>query len=375
MALGHSPSIVRTGLVFYYDMNNTQKSWRGKPTTNLVNPLWSAWTIDGSGQGSIGTRTILSSYHCRIDDVNQNTRQSIYISGVSANTTYTFSVKYKKIFGTPTLRFQIQAYNGETFISGMTFATTAQLGITDIDDWQTASITLTTPSSTTRVVWFMQDGDDYVTYTHSFELKEPQMEEGSIVSSFVDGTRSSTQGLLDLTENRSLTPTNIIYNTDGTFSFNGSSWFDLDSTDIITGTQAFAVEAWYTTTGVTADEIFGNYGSGSTSNTLWISGRYGMWINSSVYFPGAPLGAGTYHIVATRSSAGDVFLYKNGVLVNTGSLPASIATTFNFRIGADVNGGGEPFTGNIHSVKVYNKLLTATEVTQNFNSQRDRYGL
>jgi hypothetical protein len=356
-------------------MNNTQKSWRGKPTTNLVNPLWSAWTIDGSGQGSIGTRTILSSYHCRIDDVNQNTRQSIYISGVSANTTYTFSVKYKKIFGTPTLRFQIQAYNGETFISGMTFATTAQLGITDIDDWQTASITLTTPSSTTRVVWFMQDGDDYVTYTHSFELKEPQMEEGSIVSSFVDGTRSSTQGLLDLTENRSLTPTNIIYNTDGTFSFNGSSWFDLDSTDIITGTQAFAVEAWYTTTGVTADEIFGNYGSGSTSNTLWISGRYGMWINSSVYFPGAPLGAGTYHIVATRSSAGDVFLYKNGVLVNTGSLPASIATTFNFRIGADVNGGGEPFTGNIHSVKVYNKLLTATEVTQNFNSQRDRYGL
>jgi hypothetical protein len=52
-----------------------------------------------------------------------------------------------------------------------------------------------------------------------------------------------------------------------------------------------------------------------------------------------------------------------------------LSTTFNFRIGADVNGGGEPFTGNIHSVKVYNKLLTATEVIQNFNSQRDRYGL
>jgi hypothetical protein len=41
---------------------------RGIATTNYVDPTWSNWTIDGSGQGSIGTRTIVSSYDCIISD-------------------------------------------------------------------------------------------------------------------------------------------------------------------------------------------------------------------------------------------------------------------------------------------------------------------
>ena len=39
MALNHSPKIVTDGLVFYYDMNNTKKSWIGRPTTNVLNPI------------------------------------------------------------------------------------------------------------------------------------------------------------------------------------------------------------------------------------------------------------------------------------------------------------------------------------------------
>lgn len=34
MALAQSPSIVTSGLVFYYDMGNSQKSWRGRPVVN-----------------------------------------------------------------------------------------------------------------------------------------------------------------------------------------------------------------------------------------------------------------------------------------------------------------------------------------------------
>lgn len=37
MSLGHGASIVKTGLVFHYDMGNTAKSWKGRPTTNLSN--------------------------------------------------------------------------------------------------------------------------------------------------------------------------------------------------------------------------------------------------------------------------------------------------------------------------------------------------
>jgi len=44
-------------------------------------------------------------------DVDANTRQSRVFSGVSENSIYTASVKFKKVSGAPTLRFQIQPLN------------------------------------------------------------------------------------------------------------------------------------------------------------------------------------------------------------------------------------------------------------------------
>ena len=224
MSVASGPNVNANGLVFYYDMGNPQTSWEGAPTTNLVDPNWSSWSIDGSGQGSIGTRTITGSFACTITDVAANTRQNIYIStGISASTTYTFSVQYQKLSGTPTLRFQIQAYNGATYLSTISFPTTAQLGITDIDGWQTAKITITTPASTNRILWFMQDGDDYTAYTHSFMLANVQCEQQSFATPFVWGTRSNTQAILDLTKKATVTATNPTYNANGTFSFNGGT--------------------------------------------------------------------------------------------------------------------------------------------------------
>lgn len=217
MALSHSPSIVTNGLVFYYDMNNSQKSWRGPPTTNLVNPSWASWTVDGSGQGSIGTRTITDLFTCTIIDQAANTRQYISIdSGITASTTYTFSVQYKKLFGAPTLRFQIQAYNSSTYLSTMSFATTAQLGLVDIEGWQTAKITLTTPASTNRIVWFMQDGDDYTTYTHRFMLANVQCEQQAFATPFVFGTRYANSNLES-------SPSYPAWNTNGGSSYSGGT--------------------------------------------------------------------------------------------------------------------------------------------------------
>ena len=34
MSISSGPDISNNGLVFYYDMNNNQKSWKGQPTTN-----------------------------------------------------------------------------------------------------------------------------------------------------------------------------------------------------------------------------------------------------------------------------------------------------------------------------------------------------
>lgn len=387
MSLAHSSSVVQNGLVFYYDMGNTQKSWKGKPTSNLVNSSWSAWGIDGSGQGSIGTRTIISTNYCRIIDIASNTRQQIIINGILPNTTYTASVKYKKLAGTPTLRFQIQAWTSSAaaYISTMAFPTTAQVGISNVDDWQIAYYTVTTPANTGSIVWFMQDGDDYTTYTHGFELKEPQLELGSIPSTFIDGTRSNTQAIIDLTGNNTITTNSLTYSANGEFSFNGSSDFlncgKNTSLDSISGTTNVTVESWVNLSG------YGSSGYGVITHKgnpwAWLmeNPSQTMRIRFSLSVSGDIACSDTlphdlnvwYHFVGTYDGSNMRF-YRNGNLTNTVSASGTLGGS-----GVDMVVGsfsGAYFSsGKIPVVKIYNRTLSATEIKQNFDALRDRYGI
>lgn len=162
----------------------------------------------------------------------------------------------------------------------------------------------------------------------------------------------------------------------GTIFFDGTNdYADLNSNNIIAGTNPFTIESFYKTTGGTNGAIFTNYGTGYLTGNVWFAGRYGLWINNSVYAVGAPLPLGTYHMVATRDGSGNVRLYVNGRLNNTGTLTGSIPSNINFRIGSDVNGFNEQLTGNLYSIKVYNRVLSLDEVVQNYNSQKSRFDL
>lgn len=390
MALFHSPNITSSGLIFYYDAANTQKSWKGPPTTNLVTYPEADWAgssfalsydYKGNGVGN-ATQTFDTTVATPLGDYSGVMK---YTTGSAGITTYPDGYKYWaiRINGltagvTYTFSYYAKASTTSNFANGQLWRDTGT-DYSPSGDWNPTFTTEWKRYSTTRTMVgtyldYFPIHSGNLTGGHTIYYWGFQMEVGSFATPFVAGTRSSTQALLDLTKNYTLTPSNVTYNSNGTFSFS-NSYFDLNSNNIITGNNPFTVEAWYTTTGTTADEIFGNYGTGSTSGTLWISGRYGTYINGSVYFPGAPIGAGTYFLSTTRDRSGNVILYRNGVQVTTGVLAASIPVTYNFRIGADVNGGAEPFTGSIHSVKVYNRVLTAAEVAQNFNAHRGRYGV
>lgn len=390
MSLIHNPSISTNGLIMYYDMNNTLKSWKGAPTTNLITYPQADWngssfalTYDYKGNGvGNATQTFDTSVETPLGDysgVMKYTTGSagittypdgykywaIRINGLTAGVTYTFSYYAKA-------SIESNFSNGQLWRdSGTDYGPSGDWNPTFTTEWRRYSTTRTMVG--TYLDYFpIHSGT--LTGGHTIYYWGFQMEVGSFATPWVNGSRSTTQALLDLTNKYTLTPTNVVYNSNGTFSFN-NSWFDLNSNNIITGNNPFTVESWYTTTGSSSDEIFGNYGTGSISGTLWISGRYGTYINGSVYFSGAPIGAGTYFLSTTRDTSGNVILYRNGVQVNSGVLGASIPVTYNFRIGADVNGGAEPFTGSIHSVRVYNRVLTAAEILQNFNAHRGRYGL
>jgi hypothetical protein len=156
---------------------------------------------------------------------------------------------------------------------------------------------------------------------------------------------------------------------------NSNTYIDIaSSSNIISGTAPFSFDAFYTLTGRAGGEIFGNYGT--SYNGLWISAMYGVYIGgTSYYFPGSPIANGTYHLGFTRASNGAVVTYKNGVSVTTGTNSTNLSLGINYRIGADVNVVAEPFGGSLYCLRLYNRALSATEMLQNFNAQRQRFGL
>ena len=155
---------------------------------------------------------------------------------------------------------------------------------------------------------------------------------------------------------------------------NSNTYIDINSTTVIAGTNPFTVDMFYTLTGRAGGELFGNYGP--SYNGLWISGMYGMYIGGTAcYFPGYPVANGTYYMACTRTSGGAMTTYKNGVSVTTASNSTSLSLGINYRIGTDVNGNGEPFGGSLYCLRVYNRVLSATEVLQNYNAQRQKFGL
>lgn len=359
------PEISQSGLVFAYDMGNIVKSWKGAPVTNEAKNVSDQvdWTIGNLDQ-AVSRSTIVpnESYYISSSSLTGTSFRIYFINATLVNgSTYTVSYKYKFISGGPLF------FANDWCDTGITRVTTDLGGGVF---YETATGTRATYDATYRFL------DLQISNNTIIQIWDLQLELGSFATPYSSArVRSNTQAILDLTNAYTLTPTGLVYNSDGSFSFNGSSYIDLNSSNIITGTNPFTVESWYTTSGTTADEIFGNYGASSTSGTLWISGRYGVYLSGTVYFPGNPLAAGTYYLAASRNASGNVVLYLNGVQVNSGVLSTSIAVTFNFRIGADVNGAGEPFTGKIHRVNVFNRALSTAEVKQNFNALRGRFGV
>lgn len=85
-----------------------------------------------------------------------------------------------------------------------------------------------------------------------------------------------------------------------------------------------------------------------------------------------------YHIVATYEKNVGVKIYINGTL--QGSSTTSTNNTIAFDTTNGITIGYSPINnsfmdGNVFSSKLYNRVLSATEVLQNYNATKSRFGL
>jgi hypothetical protein len=85
-----------------------------------------------------------------------------------------------------------------------------------------------------------------------------------------------------------------------------------------------------------------------------------------------------YYIAASWNSNRTYKYYQNGSLLGTGTQRGNgwnSSSTANFEIGGENNASIRYFNGRIACSQVYNRTLSDSEVLQNYNAQKSRFGL
>ena len=156
-----------------------------------------------------------------------------------------------------------------------------------------------------------------------------------------------------------------VLQTDGTNDYIILNPFDIRFTNhTIMGASRYS--------GATRGRIF------STMGGNWLLGHWSNYIRS--YFPNGDVrlavdaGDTNWYIsTAVENYSSDLWtLYSNGSLVITNSNGSAGPDGFSF--GA-WSGSSEPSTAEISFFMVYNRLLSAQEILQNYNALKKRFGL
>jgi hypothetical protein len=170
----------------------------------------------------------------------------------------------------------------------------------------------------------------------------------------------------------------------GTLTFDGIN--DYVDTNLVTNQSAFTYCIWgKSSASGYPNRIMGN--ADSTGGANGVNIMWGVPSSNKIWTVRRATGVGSFdfitnditnftgnwhYIVLTYDSVNGSKLYCDNVLVgsNTG---IGFTSTLKLRIGKDGN-GTDAFNGSVGAVQVYNKALSSTEVEQNFNATKSRFG-
>jgi|SRR6185369_366621 len=165
------------------------------------------------------------------------------------------------------------------------------------------------------------------------------------------------------------------------FTFDGIDDYVALPVNTFTFTSSFSVSAWYYAVDVydcvifsTQDGVNGGFRIGEGANGIgWIRVFYGGGSFFDLNSPTSVIPNAWTHLVIVHKAGVGTYMYVNGTLdcsVLNGLTVASSGVNFP-TIGIDEYGSGSyvyPFKGRIDAVQVWNKPLTATEITSLYNS-------
>lgn len=399
MSTHSGPDISNDGLVFAYDMSNTQKSWKGAPVTNLaLNTDYSNRTYNTAYDiGGFGGDDADVFYYNSGGYNNLPYKKMVKHTGGSGGSYINEHGYFTLVEGTTYIITCYMKSNIPTTVSGHTLALNR-----DADNAYRvpADIALTTEwvkQSWTYTCAVGEGGTTYlfrqIVYNDTSLPVEVywsglQISVGTISYPYVNGTRSNTQAILDFTNNNTITANSLTYASDGTFSFNGTSdYIDCGGNSLIKPTTGITVSTWIKFNGAVGNNrVLSDWHQVSGGGDRWIfytpnSTTVIWWLTSNGQAEGGTTGynfvLGQWvNLVGTYNQSQQI-LYVNGVqysaVSRTGALYAGNDSQ-TVRVGRQAEAGSS-HNGLISNVQIYNRALSAQEIQQNFNATRGRYGI
>ncbi len=399
MSAHANPDIVDDSLVFIYDTDDG-KSFKGEPTVNLAtdSPSQGGWAggrevLDSSRKKF---RFIVDNFNASAGsgqgwrsftwDLNSYSGQSVTISAtveVPSASPGTFAWIMMGQTNTHTSNNsgagQYMGYSASSERVQKTTTTTEHITWTGtVGSTGTAS----QPSGHVEFTLWYNVGtigvDSYV------ELSNVLREINFHATQFVNGTRSATQGLLDRTGTSTIDISNASFDSNAQMTFDGTDDYFEISDPNVSSSDGFSVELIIKPDNPTSSPAVIVPNSGGIDHWIRFDGNGRLYIRM---IPAANSG-GQNFITSTELSSGNyhhvVFTFKQsegGKAYYNGALETSAAATLTaldwsgiWRIGQ--RGNNTWFLeGELPMLKIYNKTLTTSEVLQNFNATKSRFGL
>jgi hypothetical protein len=380
-------------LVFAYDTGDTRNSYKGRPTTNYGPASFGDWGTESSaeriatgntynGQPTYNCRTVVGESYRGVEKTISGLRTA---AGSSGTVTMSCMVRNNN-----SSAYNMYAYIGHDFGSTRTIAANS--------DWQKVQWTVNQSSMNNDYVEFRPYTNNASVY---LEMTMPMVEVNvTYATQFTDGTRSSTQGLLDLTGNRTIDLANAGFDSNAQISLDGSNdSFETTSnlanlTDLASGTielvfkwsagtdytvllHAFSGTSYYGTT-VGLGNWTGTYGDESIY--LFVNEADGTQRVNSLYRNGHyTYRDGVYHHVVFTVGSNTVKGYIDGTemsLTSSSGTKLTQSSVTKLQVGKREYGGGTGFhSGEVPVVKIYSRALTAAEVRNNYNQYRTRFNI
>ena len=376
------PNIERDGLVFGYDTGHgmvdnhtSSRRYQGKPTTNYLSDGLSGYNVVQGSRWNGATPTFtkgMSEFNTLVGTYNTSGTSYMYshdyvldddLSTLSSQVV-TFSIYLRRTdtLGTVGMRIYDNVSGYSTIYADVT------------GQFQRFSITKTLGANPTRIFIMIDNSNGGIIDFHS-----PMLEKGE-ASPFVDGTRSSTNSLIDLKRTTDIDVSNVSFDSTGQPTFDGTDDYISLPNKLGYPTNSVSVFAWFKINGSPTGGYHIICGTSNLEMSIHSSATYlrnglettnGRFVSNN---GSQTLNDGNYHHYGFTFDGSTKTAYIDGVVVGTQSVTGTLTTSFSTRrVGA--YGGSYFANGDLPVYKVYDKVLTPEEVTQTYNSYKNRFDI